>query len=46
MGDANRRPSNLDIMFASEEIVEGVKYVQENDSWGSDHLQLIMQINW
>lgn len=45
IGDDRRRETNLDLMFVSEEIVEGAKYYsQEKDSWGSDHVPVIVKI--
>lgn len=45
-GDERRRETNLDLMFASEEIVEGSKYRQEKDSWGSNHIPIMIRIRY
>lgn len=31
-------------MFASEEIVDGIRYRQEKDSWGNDNMPVIVKI--
>lgn len=33
IGDLKRRPSNLDLVFASEEISDDMEYFQEEDTW-------------
>lgn len=45
-GDGRRKESNLDLYFTSDEIIEGIKYKQKNDSWGSDHILVMMNIEY
>lgn len=46
IGDQRRKEKNLDLMFASEDIVEGIRYREEEDSWGSDHIPVIIKIRY
>lgn len=40
-------PSNLDLMFSSEDIFKLIDYKQEQDTWGSDHypIEYTIKIN-
>lgn len=33
IGDLKRRPSNLNLVFASEEISDDMEYFQQEDTW-------------
>lgn len=44
IGDVRRKETNLDLIFASEEIADGISYRQERDSWRSDHISAIVKI--
>lgn len=44
--DVKRRPTNLDLVFASEEISDDKKYIQEKDAWGSDHFPVIVSMKF
>lgn len=46
IGDTKRRLSNLDLVFASEEISDNMEYIQEKDTWGSDHFPLIFTMKF
>lgn len=37
ISEAGSLPSNIDLMFSSEDIFELITYKQEEDTWGSDH---------
>ncbi|CAL1681213.1 unnamed protein product [Lasius platythorax] len=38
------RPSNLDLMFTTNDIFDLLTYKQEKDSWGSDHYPIIFEM--
>lgn len=44
--DVKRRPTNLDLVFVSEEISDDMKYIQEEDTWGSDHFPVIVSMKF
>lgn len=46
IGDRVRRPRNLDLAFASEEIVGGMKYKQLEDSWGSNNYPVMYEMKF
>lgn len=44
IGDIRRKETNLDLIFGSEEIADGISYRQERESWRSDHISVIVKI--
>lgn len=46
IGDSVRRPRNLDLAFASEEIVGGMKYKQLEDSWGNNNYPVMYEMKF
>lgn len=47
ISEAGSIPSNLDLMFSSENIFELIDYKQKQDTWGSDHypIEYMIKIN-
>lgn len=37
IGEGGRNPSNLDLMFCTEDLIHIISYNQKRDNWGSDH---------
>lgn len=44
IGEGGRRDSNIDLIFCSENIYDEIKYKQVDDSWGSDHFPIELEI--
>lgn len=44
IGEGGKRDANLDLIFCSEGLVNKIRYVQEEDSWGSDHFPISVEI--
>lgn len=45
LGDMYHSSSNIDLIFASESLVNSMKYEQVTDTWGSDHYPIKVQLN-
>lgn len=45
LGNSGQRDTNIDLMFATEEILEETKYEQMSDTWGSDHFPIMFEIS-
>lgn len=45
LGDIYHSSSNIDLIFASESLVNSMKYEQVTDTWGSDHYPIKVQLN-
>lgn len=46
MGDRKRKPSNLDLCFATEEIEGRVTSQQEKEVWDSNHYPIVVRIKF
>lgn len=46
IGEINQRNSNLDLVFASNNIIASINCKQGNDPWGSDHYPVSININY
>lgn len=45
LGEGHQRDSNLDLMFASRDMVGNIGYTRLDDSWGSDHIPIIFSLH-
>lgn len=41
----NQHPSNIDLAFYSEKILDKINYTQLQDTWGSDHYPISFKMN-
>lgn len=46
MGDRKKRPSNLVLAFASDDILGGISYSQGRDTWGSNHFPISFNVKF
>lgn len=44
MGSLGQRDTNIDLIFASGEMLNYLEYSQEKDSWDSDHFPIMFEI--